>query len=102
VVAAAVALVIVALVRLPGSIPAEMMGFGLIAFVGRISYGLYLWHLPVYSAINNAGLHLGLPANLALKVSVTFVFALLSYYLIERRALKLKARLNPIEHRVDY
>jgi len=47
--------------------------------LGRISYGLYLWHLPIYVAV---GWKLGLPLAL--------LAALLSYRFVERPFLRLR------------
>jgi peptidoglycan/LPS O-acetylase OafA/YrhL len=63
--------------------------------VGRISYGLYLWHWPVYLILNGARLGLPwLPTQL-IRFAVTFGFALLSYRLVERPALRLRNRFRP-------
>jgi len=58
--------------------------------IGRISYGLYLYHLPIF-------LWLGEPptvANQALAVAASFAAATLSYWLIERPILRFGARLR--------
>ena len=67
--------------------------------IGRISYGLYLWHFPVFLAVTPAqtGLTIwdaGLSfwPLLAVRFVVTFVIALASFMFIERPALRLKAR----------
>ncbi len=53
-------------------------------WIGRISYGLYLWHWPmiVWVTASRAGFG-GLKLN-ALRVALTFAFAIASYYLVER------------------
>jgi peptidoglycan/LPS O-acetylase OafA/YrhL len=55
-------------------------------YVGRISYGLYIWNSLVISILP------GSAAGRALGVTVTFLIATSSYLLLERRALQLKAR----------
>ena len=49
-----------------------------------ISYGLYLWHWPVYLTLT--GTRTGLAGNALLfaRIAVTFAFATASYYLVER------------------
>jgi len=64
-----------------------------LVWVGRISYGLYLWHVPVLGKAGGFGLP-G-PLKVAAGFALTFAAAGLSYYLIERRFLRRKARLQP-------
>jgi peptidoglycan/LPS O-acetylase OafA/YrhL len=61
-------------------------------WIGRLSYGLYLWHLPII-----VYLHLDpVPQELrpAVQVGVTFVVVMFSYYLVEQRCLRLKTRFS--------
>jgi peptidoglycan/LPS O-acetylase OafA/YrhL len=53
-------------------------------WVGRISYGLYLWHLPVIVELNSQRLGFSGVALAAVQVAVTFAVSALSFYLIER------------------
>ncbi|MEX2393016.1 MAG: acyltransferase [Actinomycetota bacterium] len=67
--------------------------------IGRISYGLYLFHLPVSLALH------GVPAkrtgiiSVVAMFAVTFLLAALSYVFLESRALRLKARFTVLESR---
>ena len=66
-----------------------------IAWTGRISYGLYLWHFPVFFQLGVLRIGSGHDISyerVALAWVVTFVAATASYVLIERPALALKAR----------
>ncbi len=81
--AVAVAALIAAVVQ-PVSSP---MRWGLaltpVVWVGRISYGLYLWHWPVNVYLNEARVGLyGSQLN-ALRLVVTFAIATASFYLLE-------------------
>lgn len=58
-----------------------------------LSYGSYVWHMPVINML----LVLSIP-SVPLAFALTFVIASLSWFLIEKPALKLKRKsLNPIE-----
>ncbi len=63
-------------------------------WVGRVSYGLYLWHIPMFKLSAKS-----FPEMLWLQNSAallgTFALATASYYLIERPFLRLKDRLGP-------
>ena len=72
-------------------------------WIGRRSYGLYLWHVPVYIAIgyaghaalfqeSNPGAPWPLPAIVGSSVGATFALAALSYRYVERPFLRRKAR----------
>lgn len=65
--------------------------------IGRISYGLYLWHWPVYFAIHRLAQLDAAPgwAVGAAELGLSLLAALASYYVIERPALRLKARFDP-------
>ena len=43
-----VALVIVGVTKAPLGLPARLLSLRPLIFVGRISYGLYLWHWPIF------------------------------------------------------
>jgi peptidoglycan/LPS O-acetylase OafA/YrhL len=64
-----------------------------VAGIGRISYGLYLYHYPVARWVAEQGLPKAAAA--ALTVGLSFAIAGSSYAAIERPALRLKARFRP-------
>jgi len=82
-VAVAAGAVIVTCVTVPTSAVPRFFSLGALVFVGRISYGLYLYHWPLFLVINHAhtGL-LGFPL-LAARLAATFTAAIASWYLIE-------------------
>lgn len=80
-----------------GSRVIRWLEFAWLVNIGRISYGLYLWHWPVFGQLGV----LRLPGEAAapfwrsaLAWSLTFAAALISYFLIERPFLAYKARLS--------
>jgi len=61
------------------------------AYLGRISYGLYLWHYPVYLMIDRAFADSTPMQLLPAKVGLSVAAAMLSFHLVEVRFLALKA-----------
>lgn len=89
-VAGAAALVIVDLVGGRHSLLAGVLATRPMVFVGRISYGLYLVHFPVYYIVEDLMPAASLPVRLAVKVTVSLLLAWASFSLVEKRFLKLK------------
>lgn len=56
--------------------------------IGRISYGLYLWHVPVVFALGSRLAAWPWWASVATLTAVTFAVALVSWFLLERRFLR--------------
>ena len=57
--------------------------------IGRISYGLYLYHFPIYALVMFGALSV---ANVALGIAATIAVATASYWVIERPLLRLGSR----------
>jgi peptidoglycan/LPS O-acetylase OafA/YrhL len=85
-----VAVVICGVTLVPTSVPARALSVGPLTFVGRISYGLYLWHWPIFLVLNHARTGLEDYSLFALRVGVTFVVAVLSWYLVETPVRQMK------------
>ncbi|MDP2138259.1 MAG: acyltransferase [Candidatus Didemnitutus sp.] len=64
-------------------------------YVGRISYGIYLFHLPVYHLVELAAPGASLLAKLPFKLAVSIGLAAASYSLVEKQFLRLKSRFAP-------
>jgi peptidoglycan/LPS O-acetylase OafA/YrhL len=89
-VASGTAVVIVAC--LAGQRTASVLSIQPLVSVGRISYGLYLWHLPVYGAVFKYGASLPRLLQSVIAVVLAFSVAAVSYLIIERPFLRLKRR----------
>jgi len=101
VVNASVAVMIGALVCSPRAAVRSALEFRPLVWVGRISYGLYLWHFPVYFAVERVVSRyplLGGWLRGVLQVALAVALAAVSYYLLERPALRLKRRFYPSAH----
>lgn len=91
-VSGAAMLVIADLVLSRHSLLARPLACGPMVFLGRISYGLYLYHLPVYYMVEKVIPDATLVVRMSFKVVISIGLATASYYLIERRFLRLKDR----------
>ena len=59
-----------------------------LVYIGKVSYGLYLWHLPIFLRVQSQ--HWGKPKELAVEFVFTAAVVLASYYFLERPFLRLK------------
>ena len=90
--AMAAAAVIGWVVMAPSSYLQRFLEYDPLVWVGRISYGLYLWHYPIFKV--GSLLKVGWVLQLLIALTATFAITCLSYYLIERPVLKLKRRFS--------
>jgi peptidoglycan/LPS O-acetylase OafA/YrhL len=67
----------------------------ILVWVGKISYGLYLWHYPVYKAVSM--ISIAWYWQLIVAVGLTFIISFLSYNLIEKNFIKLNQRFRRID-----
>jgi peptidoglycan/LPS O-acetylase OafA/YrhL len=58
--------------------------------IGRISYGLYLFHWPVFNLVHGLSIRWSGASYTAVAFALTFAVATGSYLLVERRALRAK------------
>jgi peptidoglycan/LPS O-acetylase OafA/YrhL len=82
-VALATGALIVGCVTVPASLFTRLLSLRALVFVGRISYGLYLYHWPLFLAINHAHTGLSGISLLVARLAVTFAAATISFLLIE-------------------
>ncbi len=84
VVALAAAAVIASAAGTPGSPLARALSVAPLRLVGRVSYGIYLWHWPVQLIVTRGRTELGGVALLVTRLLITVVLATASYVLLER------------------
>ncbi len=77
----------------------QVLSWKPLAALGRISYGVYLFH-PATNALLHSTRIARLPngVEVVLQETVSIAIAAASYLLIERRILALKARFQPLDH----
>src|SRR5205807_7789733 len=85
----AVAALIAAATRPYSPILRPLLSLAPLRAIGRISYGVYLWHWPVYVYLTPPRTGLGDAPPLVARLATTFALASLSYRLIEQ----------PVRHR---
>ena len=82
-VAVATAAVIGAAVQPRRNLVRAVLAPRVLRWIGRISYGLYLWHWPIYLTLTEARTGLDGTALLLMRLGVTTGVALASYFLVE-------------------
>lgn len=82
-----IALCIDRVIRLPDGVTGRVLNWGPIAWVGTLSYSLYLWQEPFLNPHSNHPF-----ASFPLNLAVAFALAVASYYLVEKAALRLRDR----------
>ncbi len=78
----------------PRSIVQSFLSMRWLVWTGTISYGLYLWHYPVYRTLSALGFR-GL-SGVVIGLIATFFIAALSRYALEKPILKLKKRFSSV------
>jgi len=87
------AIIIFVLVANPSGRCQRILAMQPLVWVGQISYGLYLWHFPIFAKLEQ--MHLPDGAKTSVMFASTFAAAALSYQFIEKPFLRLKSRLQP-------
>ena len=82
--AVAVAAVLAHVALFPRGTAARLLALPPLPQVGAVSYGLYLWHWPVYALVDGGRTGLGGPPLLAARLAVTLAAALASSALVEQ------------------
>lgn len=90
----AAAAIAACLVAPAGGVPRLLRSPALV-WLGRISYGAYLWHVPLFRIMREHVPHWPLPVRTAVGITATLLLASASYYTIERWFLRRKGRFRP-------
>jgi peptidoglycan/LPS O-acetylase OafA/YrhL len=90
-----VAILLIQLVQFGFTAPWSWLNWLPIRFVGRISYPLYLYHLLAINQTEFLLPNLRLRWQYPVMISLSFLFAVCSYFLVEKPFLALKSRFAP-------
>jgi peptidoglycan/LPS O-acetylase OafA/YrhL len=91
----AVSVLIAGLVAAPRGPLARLLALPPLAWLGRRSYAIYLYHPVVFEYLSRSHVHLPPPISLVFQFAVVFVLAELSYRLVEAPMLRRKRRFEP-------
>ncbi len=80
------------LFRGTGGVLEAVCGWGPLRYLGRISYGLYLWHIPVFVALQPLVIDLPLGMRSIIRVALSIAVASVSFHYLEQPALASKRR----------
>ena len=81
-----------------GGIPRVVLSWGWMRWLGLISYGIFLWHLPLLELLYGHGVR-SIPLLLICTLAAAIACASASYYLVERPLLRFKDRRPPLPSR---
>jgi peptidoglycan/LPS O-acetylase OafA/YrhL/lysophospholipase L1-like esterase len=93
------AVVIASVTAAPRSALGRVLSWRPMVAVGVVSYGLYLWHWPVFVVLNHERTGLDGPSLLVARFAVTGVLAYVSFALVEEpiRTQRLQRRFTPTQ-----
>ncbi|WP_018639439.1 acyltransferase family protein [Parafrankia elaeagni] len=91
-VAVVVMLLVASIVEVPRGPAARVLSCPPLPAIGRVSYGLYLWHWPVFLTVTAGRTGLSGVALLAARVAVTAAITLVSFHLVENPIRRRKIR----------
>jgi len=78
------AVVIASISQQPSGPLGAVLSLRPIRWIGKISYGLYLWHWPVIDLMTDGNTRIGGTPLVLAQIATTFAVATLSFYLIEQ------------------
>lgn len=93
--AVATAALVAEVVCAPGGRIARLLSAGPLRLLGRVSYGIYLWHWPLILVLDHRRTGLSGPGLLALRVGATAAATTVSWLVVERPVMGLGPRRVP-------
>ena len=81
--AMATAALITSVALAPDAGVARVLSLAPVRYIGAISYGLYLWHWPLYVLLDHGRTGLSGASLLAVRLAASFAVAIASYHLLE-------------------
>jgi peptidoglycan/LPS O-acetylase OafA/YrhL len=75
-----------------GGVPRRLLARPVVAWLGLVSYGIFLWHYVVTLELGTNGAGASFVVVLLGSLAISITVAALSYYLVERPLLRLKYR----------
>jgi peptidoglycan/LPS O-acetylase OafA/YrhL len=99
----ATAILILGLLVSPSGPVAWILERPLLVQIGKFSYGLYLWHFPIFYAFRALSPDFGAPVfwRVAVSWALSLAVALASFRFLEQPCLRLKERFTPRLNRVS-
>lgn len=91
-VAVLAAVLIAALATAPHSVPSRIFSSPPLAYLGRISYGMYLWYFPLFAVVDGASTGLAGAPLLAVRTVADIALASASFHLVETPLRRLPRR----------
>lgn len=78
------ALLVATVVAAPSSPPARLLSVGPVAYIGRISYGMYLWYFPIFAVMDRSSTGLTGAGLFVVRCATDIVVAAISFHLVEQ------------------
>ena len=87
----AIGVALIVLMMWPSNLVLSLLRFPALRWIGRVSYGLYLWHWPVREFMTS-DIHKASPARIVCIGGLALGITALSFYLVEKPFLRLKRK----------